>query len=583
MHSLPLEIWQLIFSNFTVDLVPEIWGDSIGPDPGTKVPPDHARGGVEHEQNSRGGRGGLRCLRTLAVLCRVCHTFRDIAQPLLYRSIYQEDTVGGQRGWHTKLVRTLTGTHNVSTEGGGGSGGGKRGGGGGGSGNQTDGIRDSTLTGSGSDAAVSLGQYVRGISLGARIFELFMDLDETLEASLPSLQLPYICREHVLSGGGDFAEDHRSRLFMACLACTPNVEYVECHVRDSRQLFAAFIAGATSSPAIRARIQEEREDADYTVRSEPWKYRNIPPATKSGGDYEFSLQHLRALRLRHDHDDFPAKVTDIEPLLYHASLRTLQLSGWDWTNRESQAMATPCGKHNDHLDTLELDDCVTDEQAIGDILGRFRALRTLVVRLVRDSWGRTDIGWWEVWLPELTQTLTTLGQNLVRLDLDTDECCGNVVGRLGSLRCMQSLRHLRVAYRDLLSPRDPDSAFGETPDIPTEHLVLADLLPENIETLCIYKSAFNETARNHYHALLIAANQGRLPNLETLTVQCRAGEGQKLADPLLFKTEDLGGWKHSSTEERRTSKLKGKGPTRTWRYRVSTRQRVVTRRTASQR
>lgn len=565
MHSLPLEIWQLIFANFTADLVPEIWDDGIGPDAGTKVP--SGRGGGECNRSPSRTNNSLRCLKTLASLCRVCHMFRDLAQPLLYRTIYQEDVVAGPRGWHTNLVRTLTGTHhhNHDTDGGGGRCG--------------SGQNDVTRSGGNGGAANRngsslIGQHVRAISLGARVYELFMDLDETLEAALPSLRLPYICREHVLSGGGDFAEDHRSRLYMACLACTPNVEYVECHVRDSRQLFAAFIAGATSSPDVRALIQEERQDADYTVhRSEPWKYRNMPPATKNGGDHEYSLQHLRGLRLHHDRDSIPAKVTDIEPLLYHTSLRTLQLSGWDWTNRETHKM--PCWKHNDHLEALELDDCVTDEQAIGDILSRFRNLRTLVVRLVRDSWGRNDIAWWEVWLPELTQTLVSLGVNLTRLDLDTDECCGNVVGRLGSLRGMLSLRHLKIAYRDLLSPRDPDNDFGDTPDVPTENLILSDLLPENLETLCMYKSAFGETARNSYHALLVAADQAKLPMLETLTVQCRTGETEKMADPLVF-SKDMDGWAHSSVEERRTSKLKGKGPTRSWRYRVSTRQKVAT-------
>lgn len=570
MHSLPLEIWQLIFANFTVDLVPEIWDDGIGPDLGTKVP--SGRGGGERNGNrdnnastktnrkyysSNNSNSGLPCLKTLASLCRVCHTFRDIAQPLLYRSIYQEDAVAGRRGWHTNLVRTLTGTHNHDTDGGGGGGGG---------------CNDRGMNGCVDQGDTSVGQHVRAISLGARVYELFMDLDETLEAALPSLRLPYICREHVLSGGGDYAEDHRSRLYMACLACTPNVEYVECHVRDSRQLFAAFIAGATSSPDIRALIQEERQDADYTVRSEPWKYRDIPPATENGGDWEFSLRHLKALRLQHDHDTIPARVTDIEPLLYHTSLRTLQLSGWDWTNRESRAMLR-C-KQNKHLEALELDDCVTDEQAIEDILARFKGLRTLVVRLVRDSWGRNDMTWWELWLPELTQTLVSLGGNLVRLDLDTDECCGNVVGRLGSLRGMRSLRHLKIAYRDLLSPRDPSNDFSEAPDVPTENLVLADLLPENLETLCMYKSAYNETARNHYHALLVAAGQARLLSLESLTVQCRAGESEKMEDPLVF-SKDVPGWAHSSMEERRTSKLKGKGPTRSWKYRVSTMQRVA--------
>jgi hypothetical protein len=396
-------------------------------------------------------------------------------------------------------------------------------------------------------------------------------MDETLEASLPSLKLPYICREHVVSGGGDFAEDHGSRLFMACLANTPRVEFLECRIRESRQLFAAFIAGTTSSPDVQALIREEREDADYTLRSEPWKYKDVPPVTKDG-DYHYSLQHLKTLRLRHDHDTGSARVTDIEPVLYHPSLRTLQLSGWDWTNSESHSMR--CWRHNDYLETLELDDCVLDEQAISDILERFRNLTTLVVRLVRDSWGRSDIPWWELWLPELTHSLVTAGQNLVRLDLDTDECCGSVIGRLGSLREMRSLRHLKVAYRDLLSPREPDVDL-DIPDVPLDSLVLAELLPENLETLCIYKSAFDARARNHYRHLLSASGKPRgLRNLHSITVQCRSDDGEKMADPLLFE-QDVVGWSYSSMEERRTSKFKGKGPARSWKYRVSTRLRMA--------
>ena len=533
MQFLPIEIWQLVFSNFVVNLVPETWHDGIGPDPATRAQSYLGREAYTSQENSQ-------CLSTLASLSRVCHVFRDLAEPLLYRSIHQENVESGPRGWHTSLCRTLTGTHDAAI-------------------------------GCKSVERGGLGGYVRAISLGARVFEHFLDMDETLEAALPSLRLPYICREHVVSGGGDFAEDHGSRLFMASLACTPRVEFLECRIRESRQLFAAFIAGATSSPDVRALIQEEREGADYTVRSEPWKYRNVPPATKNG-DYEFSLQHLKALRLRHDHDTGPAKVTDIEPVLYHPSLQTLQLSGWDWTNRESHTML--CWRNNDDLETLELDDCVTDEQAIGDILERFKNLKTLVIRLVRDSWGRSDIPWWEVWLPELTHKLVTAGQNLVRLDLDTDECCGSVIGRLGSLREMRSLRHLKVAYRDLLSPRDPD-IDTDVPDVPLESLVLAELLPANLETLCVYKSAFDERARNHYRHLLVASRKSQvLQNLRSLTVQCRSDEGEQMEDPLLFDQE-VHGWRHSSMEERRMNKFKGKGPARSWKYRVSTRSRAA--------
>lgn len=198
---------------------------------------------------------------------------------------------------------------------------------------------------------------------------------------------------------------------------------------------------------------------------------------------KFGLPNLEELRIRMDYDEHGINFNffeEFKAVLLHPNLKTFRLQRVDWRiDWVGDPMYTmnwpdePCG-----IQSLELRECMINESGLRHILTRFTDLRSLMIH-VRESPRQFDPASWVVHLHEFGATLSDLGQNLVDLSLDIAAYFehGRVVGRLGSLREMRSLKHLSLVLDDLIDD------LGDQPD---GILSIADFLPLSIETVLLH-------------------------------------------------------------------------------------------------
>ncbi|KAI8654117.1 F-box domain-containing protein [Fusarium sp. Ph1] len=128
-----------------------------------------------------------------------------------------------------------------------------------------------------------------------------------------------------------------------------------------------------------------------------------------------SLQELRitvALEQTCEYIDY------FESILLHPTLRTLKLSGIEWTEERTMDMEWPDYPCN--LRELNLDRCIVDASAMREVLSRCTKLEILTIAAGSyDAAGQPHYRKWKVDFYEFGDALRELGQNLVKFELDT--------------------------------------------------------------------------------------------------------------------------------------------------------------------
>ncbi|KAJ4327370.1 hypothetical protein N0V84_002141 [Fusarium piperis] len=162
-----------------------------------------------------------------------------------------------------------------------------------------------------------------------------------------------------------------------------------------------------------------------------------------------------------------------ESVLLHPNLRTLKLSGFDWTENRVMDMewqGYPCD-----LRQLNLDRCIVDASTMRDVLSRCKNLEVFTITMgSHDLTGHRPYQEWEVDLYEFGDALRELGQQLVKFELDTSDykCNGEATGKIRSLCNLKSLRHLSIARNDFIAKEDDPGAIQ-----------LSEALPMSIEVM----------------------------------------------------------------------------------------------------
>ncbi|KAF4979247.1 hypothetical protein FZEAL_4492 [Fusarium zealandicum] len=141
--------------------------------------------------------------------------------------------------------------------------------------------------------------------------------------------------------------------------------------------------------------------------------------------------------------------------------------------------------HASNLQYLELKECIVYAPGLKIVLTRCPNLLGLLMELGDvhgDGYG-LDRESWEVDLNEFGRSLIIHGRNLVEFELHTViyQAGNGIDGRFGSLRELESLKHLRIIPCGVLGSKSPYDEEGDE-----EPLALGDTLPQVLETLHLY-------------------------------------------------------------------------------------------------
>ncbi|RSL66593.1 hypothetical protein CEP54_003752 [Fusarium duplospermum] len=228
------------------------------------------------------------------------------------------------------------------------------------------------------------------------------------------------------------------------------------------------------------------------------------------------LHDLQELRVEAGFGQTCIYITYFETILLHPNLRTLKLSGFDWT--EPRIIDMRWQGYPSNLRQVNLDKCIVDASTVRDVLSRCKGLEVLTITagsfdLVPHLRPRV----WEIDLYEFGDVLRGLGQKLVMFELDTYEYRYNGVprGKIGSLDNLKALRYLSISRNDFIGPEDDSGAING--------FHLAEVLPTSIEVMD-FREDMSEQAlgQNEYeygrlhddiYSVLVC---GRFPSLRKL-------------------------------------------------------------------
>ncbi|KAJ4268905.1 hypothetical protein NW762_002976 [Fusarium torreyae] len=473
MTSLPDEIWQQIFAELEDHMPLKDWilyGSHL-----------------QHK--------GPAALRNLSLVSR---RFQRIAQPLLYRTILLEGRSEREGISQGLLLRTL--------------------------------VEDPQF-----------GKQVRVASFNDcsaftwNLDNSYKDLVEggmkklTLKA-LRALDLPPALKRHLRASFASY------KVSFAALhvAFMPRLQFLDCTLTDDRSRLPWIVSGSLGLEKENLENMRSDSDTDYESDHEDGsdndkqQLQSIPKDTFAN----YGLPHLTEVRLRSQISDSgvtPAWV--IEPILLHPTLKSMRTLGIDWSVSEIHNLKWP--NHRSNLEYLDLKESVVDHAGLESVLTRCPKLRGLSIQLVdggREHW--PDYDDWTVDLELFRRALQEYGRCLEEFDLlingynSMHPIDDGRIARLGPLRELSNLRHLKVTMAELLD--DPTLLDEE------EHLTFSEALPLSLETLYLHwddryfsaeyykirRQGINEEAHNF---LL----ENKLPNLREITFERCYNESEK--------------------------------------------------------
>ncbi|KAJ4213306.1 hypothetical protein NW759_011148 [Fusarium solani] len=227
------------------------------------------------------------------------------------------------------------------------------------------------------------------------------------------------------------------------------------------------------------------------------------------------LHNLQELRITAAQGQTCVYIDYFEPILLHPNLRTLKLSGFDWT--EDRIMDMEWQDYPCNLRQLNLDECIVDASTMRDVLSRCTKLEIFTITA-----GNYDIanyslyGDWKGGLYEFGDVLRELGQNLVRFELDTFAYRDNraATGKIGPLQSLKALTDLSIARNNFIGEEDDPSAIPLAEALPTSIEVIdfkADIIdPQMRQGVYGYENLHDEM-----HGLAVG---GQFPSLREITL-----------------------------------------------------------------
>ncbi|KAF9769713.1 hypothetical protein IL306_012804 [Fusarium sp. DS 682] len=423
MIAVPSEIWHQIFAELEDHMPLEKW---------------HMYGAqLDHQ--------GASALRNL---CLVCRQFRRLAQPLLYRTILIEGR-NGVKDIGTLLLRTIL-------------------------------------------ENPQLAEQIRAVSLTDNVLRwahadiLRKDGSEGIVLSaLMKLDVPPALRKRIweLSTYCGFAA--------LLLAYMPHVRFVDCTADDPRTPLPWLLStnldikeGFHGYPQSWSSSFVDEGDYDYgDSEDEDIQDQEADQGISKTTFANFSFPNLTEVRIRTvDNENYTQSAEMIEPLLLNPTLKILRTFGTAWFGHTLAELESLEDK-NYNLEYFDLMETFIDAEGLMTILERCPKLKGVSIDLPDDFRERPMEHEDDNFILNYHDYGTVLrehGQNLEEFNLHTfhfeESYSRPGEGRIGSLRELKSLRHLKLSK---------DSLIG-IPGSEQPPLRLSEVLPESIETLFLY-------------------------------------------------------------------------------------------------
>ncbi|KAM0431480.1 hypothetical protein ACHAPT_005458 [Fusarium lateritium] len=452
-------------------------------------------------------------LKTLMSICRVGRRFYRVVRPLIYRKVLI-DAFDEAEGRYDQLLRTL-----VSNP--------------------------------------QLGRGIRTITLGDGYQVREYDFEDAMKSTWLSLDAPMAFKKQL---GQEIEQDRTIALAPLILALTHQVRLVDCTYSSQSQCTPWILSG--------------RPDLDIAIRRSPFDAELAQDDVQAleayrveqGDSYaNYRLPNLEEVRIRTgDCTDDNTPINTLEPVLLHSNLKTLRLLGISWLGHLLNDLKFPNEPCN--LEYLDLKECLFDYLSLENILTRCKKLKWLSMETAdcRRHNQSHDDGEWEIDLGKFGNVLRRLGQNLEYFSLHTIEfeTDGWCEGRLGSLRNLQALHHLRVILNNFTGRvRDPWETDRE-PEIP-----LAEALPPMIETLHLHwddmyydHNSYKRYCDNINGAVVKLLEAGGFPNLRKVSIERYGGKREAEFD------KSVDGWHVEVTQEHLWERYASTGCMRTMIY-----------------
>ncbi|KAE8419041.1 hypothetical protein BDV36DRAFT_294690 [Aspergillus pseudocaelatus] len=499
MVVLPDDIWHHIFAEFEDHMPLKNW----------------RMYGAQPQLNHQGP-------AVLRELCLVCRQFRRIAQPLLYRTILIEGR-NEEKDIQTLMLRTLV-------------------------------------------ENPQFGEHVRCVSIDDAVDHWWarQTLADDVVRKLILSALRYLDLPPALTGR---LRDTLTDCGLAALevAYMPHVQFVDCTIPDMKSPLPWMLSGILGLKEQFAFPSYEdsgswvfHDDEGYHQRQEEQISQSIPKNTFAN----YGFPNLTEVRIRTgDSKEGRTPAWVIEPLLLHQTLRILRTLGTDWFGQELRDLKWPT-QINYNLEYLDLTEAIIDAEGLKTVLTRCQGLRGLSIELPDSRRERDgDFDDWIIDYYKFGNILRQHGRNLEEFDLHTaeyEEDHSPGEGRLGSLRELTSLRHLKVSK---------DALLGKQVEGEPSPLSFSEALPDSVETLHLHwsehyfiESWFNFTRQvfnKDVHKLLV---EDKTPNLREVRMERGYNESKENEWPAELK---VGGWDVEIVDERTWQKYHSSGCVRT--------------------
>ncbi|KAF4342302.1 hypothetical protein FBEOM_3709 [Fusarium beomiforme] len=440
-------------------------------------------------------------------LCLVCRRFRRLAQPLLYRTILIE---GRERAKYveTLLLRTLVENPQLGEE-----------------------VRVVSLTDNvnypkqidilGKDRTKAI------ISSALRNLDHSPDLKRRTEILIPECGFAALL-----------------------LAYMPHVWFVDCTADDPRTPLTWLLSSQPEEVRFNDGFDYNNVEniEDIEDPEEDWSFSNTTVEN-------FGFSNLTELRIRTvDNEEFIQNADMIEPLLLNPTLKVLRTFGTAWFGDGLADLEFP--QHiNYNLEYFDLMETYIDDEGLMTILERCPKLKGIHIQLPDDLRERPmeyEDDDFFLSYRNYGDVLREHGQYLEEFSLHTyhfeESSSSPGEGRIGSLKELKSLRHLKVS-KDLLIGKHKDEA---------PPLRLIEVLPESIETLYLYLDS-GRTIQSYFgyqddvynqdvHALLLDG----MPNLREIRMERTYSSYDNLVDNSDEHDEGSEGYYHTDGSDSRS-------------------------------
>ncbi|EEU36408.1 uncharacterized protein NECHADRAFT_86995 [Fusarium vanettenii 77-13-4] len=463
-------------------------------------------------------------IKTLLSISRVCKKFHRIAEPLLYRTILIGAHENENKECFVQLTKRL-----VSNP--------------------------------------QLGHDIRSITLDNDFEHGHDDVRKVLRSTWLSLDAPISFKKQL---GKEIADYKMPGIAPLILALSPQVRLVDFTFDNASPCTSWILSGR---PDLEIIVKEDYYGSNIELTEEDEQALKEYELGRGDTHANYGLPHLEEVRIRHsDCTDSHTPIDYLEPVLLHPNLKTLRLLGIGWLSSPISNFKFPNEPCN--LETLELKECLFDDLSLKNILTRCKKLKWLSMETAdarRDDRHLHDEEW-DVDLSRIGNVLRSHGHNLEYFSLHTIEYdnWGFCNGRLGSLRNLKSLRHLKVILNSFTGRVRAPWETDQEQEIP-----LAEALPPTIETLHLHwddeyyshheYKGFCDKHNGAVFKLLMAADS--FPNLRKISMERYGGKREK-GESEWDKSVD--GWEVEVTQEHLWQRYSSTGCTRTLIYLTKT-------------